>query len=82
VNDSTNAERRLIDQVAGRLTTRFPGVDPVTVLCVVDEIYARYDGRPVRDYVPLFVERNAVTELNRLAPTLDARNAVPLGITG
>jgi len=71
VNESSNAvaERRLIDQVVGRLTSRFPGVDPVTVLCVVDEIHARYDGRPVRDYIPLFVERNAKSELSRLGVT-------------
>jgi hypothetical protein len=82
VNESTNSERRLIDQVVKRLTIRFPTLDPVTVLCVVDEIHGRYDGRPVRDYVPLFVERNAVTELNRLSTTVDARTAVPLGVIG
>ena len=48
----------------------------------VREIHARYDGRPVREYIPLFVERNAVAELNRLSATVDSRTAVPLGATG
>jgi hypothetical protein len=76
------SERRLIDQVVERLISRFPALDPVTVLEVVGEIHRRYDGRPVREYIPLFVERNAVTELNSLSATLDTRTAVPLGATG
>jgi hypothetical protein len=83
VRESTEVnERRLIDQVVARLIDRFPALDPVTVLWVVQEIHARYDGRPVRDYIPLFVERNAVVELNQLPITVDSRTAVPLGATG
>ena len=29
--------------------------------------YAQFDGRPVRDFVPLFVERYARAELAKLA---------------
>jgi hypothetical protein len=36
------------------------------VSTVVHDIHARYEGRPLRDYVPLFVERNAKSELDRL----------------
>ena len=32
---------------------------------VVRDVHARYAGRPLRDYVPLFVERNATTELEK-----------------
>jgi hypothetical protein len=86
VNESTTAvevnERRLIDQVVGRLTKRFPALDPVTVVLVVREIHARYDGRPVREFIPLFVERNAVAELNLLSVAVESRTAMPLGATG
>ena len=30
---------------------------------LVPQKHAEFDGRPVRDYVPLFVERHAPTEL-------------------
>ena len=83
VNESTAvSERRLIDQVAERLITRFPGLDPANVLDVVAEIHGRYDGRPVREYIPLFVERHAVAELYSLQVAVDSRPAVPLGATG
>lgn len=37
-----------------------------TVATVVRDVHSRYDGRPLRDFVPLFVERNASSELDRL----------------
>jgi hypothetical protein len=27
--------------------------------------YAHFDGRPIRDFIPLFVERNATQELTK-----------------
>jgi hypothetical protein len=33
---------------------------------IVQEEYARFDGRPIRDYIPLFVERNATEALSQL----------------
>jgi hypothetical protein len=33
---------------------------------VVHQTHAKFDGRPVRDFVPLFVERGAKEELMRL----------------
>ena len=38
---------------------------------MVRDIHARYDGRPLRDYIPLFVERNARNELERLGAVAD-----------
>jgi hypothetical protein len=32
----------------------------------VHEQYARFDGSPIRDFVPLFVERSATRELTKL----------------
>ncbi len=42
---------------------KYPAVPPDTVAAVVRGTYARFDGRPLRDYVPLLVERRARSEL-------------------
>ena len=63
------SEQTIIDQVVDRLTSRYPTIESATVSSVVRDVHARYDGRPLRDYVPLFVERNATTELKRLGVT-------------
>lgn len=63
------SEQTVIDQVVERLASRYPAIEAATVSSVVYDIHSRYDGRPLRDYVPLFVERNARSELDRLATT-------------
>ena len=63
------SEQTIIDQVVERLTSRYPTVDAATVSSMVRDIHARYNGRPLRDFVPLFVERNARSELSRLGVT-------------
>jgi hypothetical protein len=64
------SEQTVIDQLVVRLTSRYPTISPSTVSDIVKDVYARYDGRPLRDYVPLFVERNAKSELERLGATV------------
>jgi hypothetical protein len=39
------------------------------VASLIRDIHARYEDRPLRDYIPLLVERNARTELDRLGVT-------------
>jgi len=51
----------------GWLKQSYPGVGPDTVTTVVHHNHARFDGRPVRDFVPLFVERGARRQLAQLA---------------
>jgi hypothetical protein len=41
-------------------------VTPATVADVVRNMHAKFEGRPVRDFVPLFVERNAEAELAKI----------------
>ncbi|WP_442930080.1 three-helix bundle dimerization domain-containing protein [Mycolicibacterium sp. BiH015] len=41
-------------------------VEPAQIACVVQQQYARFHGRPIRDFVPLFVERNVTKELAKL----------------
>src|ERR1700750_2499927 len=53
-------------EVGERLRLSSPTGPPDTVTIVVHRNHARFDGRPVRDFVPLFVERGANKELARL----------------
>lgn len=59
-------EQQVIDQLADKLVPIYPGVEPDKVSRVVHKEYARYQGRPIREFVPLLVERHAKEELNRL----------------
>ena len=63
------SEQTVIDQLVGRLTSRYPAISQSTVERVVHDVHARFDGRPLRDYVPLFVERSARSELDQLHAT-------------
>src|SRR5690349_14882021 len=59
------SEQTVIDQLVARLTSRYPTISESTVESVVRDVHARYDDRPLRDFVPLFVERHARAELER-----------------
>ena len=65
------SEQSVIDQLVVRLTNHYPTIAKTTVESVVQDVYARYDGRPLRDFVPLFVERHAKSELERLGAATD-----------
>jgi RNA:NAD 2'-phosphotransferase (TPT1/KptA family) len=56
-----------IDQLVDRLKLSYPDVLPETIATVVHHNHARFDGRLVRDYVPLFVERGAKQQLAQMA---------------
>jgi len=60
------SEQQIIDQLAQRLVDAHATVEPAQVAKVVHEQYARFEGRPIRDFIPLFVERNATAELTRI----------------
>jgi hypothetical protein len=60
------SERRVIDQLADRLVDVYSEVPADQVVRVVLDKHARFEGRPVRDFVPLFVERYAKAELAKL----------------
>jgi hypothetical protein len=63
------SEQTVIEQLVVRLTNRYPAISQSTVASVVRETHARFDGRPLRDFIPLLVERNAKSELERLRAT-------------
>jgi hypothetical protein len=61
------SEQTIINQLTERLVRKYPAVPPDTVATVVRGIHARFDGRPLRDYVPLLVERRAHSELVKVS---------------
>jgi hypothetical protein len=62
-----DSEQHQIQQVITRLTATYPGVPQTRVVDVVKTVHARFDGRPLREFVPLFVERAAKAELRDLS---------------
>jgi hypothetical protein len=60
------SEQTVIEQLVARLTNRYPMISKSTVESVVHDAHARFDGSPLRDYVPLLVERHAKSELDQL----------------
>lgn len=63
------SEQTVIAQLVVRLTSRYPTISESTVASVVRDVHSRFEGRPLRDYIPLLVERNARSELERLQVT-------------
>jgi hypothetical protein len=57
------SEWSAIEQLLDRLTQSHPEIPGATV---GHHNHARFDGCPVRDFVPLFVERGARQELGQL----------------
>jgi len=55
--DARASERHAIDQVIEALTTRFPDVPTRLITERVRRAYDRFTGAPVRDFVPVLVER-------------------------
>jgi hypothetical protein len=60
------SEQQIIDQVARRLADAHKQLEPADVARLVHEEYARFDGRPIRDFIPLFVEPHTKKELSKL----------------
>jgi hypothetical protein len=58
-------EDRAIGEVLTRLRSRFPEVAEDTLMDTLGAVHKRFEGNPIRDFVPVLVERAAVTELRK-----------------
>jgi hypothetical protein len=58
-------ESKALEQVCERLGARFPTVPLATVQATVQELHAKLVG-PVRNYVPILVERAATDGLSAI----------------
>ncbi|MCP2369746.1 uncharacterized protein YutE (UPF0331/DUF86 family) [Agromyces terreus] len=60
------AELRSVEEVVDRLVEKYPGVDRRTVEQIVAEEHHEFDGRRVRDFVPVLVEKSAKKRVKAL----------------
>jgi hypothetical protein len=60
---SEEDEVRAVAEVAQRLAASFPDVAPDVVQDTVHASHQRFAGSPIRDFVPVLVERMAKTSL-------------------
>ena len=56
-------EVRVLEEVLRRLTDRFPEVPAEVVSGIVQAERQRLDGRPIREFMPLLVERASAERL-------------------
>jgi hypothetical protein len=69
----TQAEEiRALDQLEGRLRERFPEAPPEGIKNMVNQVHRQYDGSPIRDFIPVLVEREVVEYLRAPAERLRA----------
>ncbi|RXZ47726.1 hypothetical protein ESP57_14425 [Agromyces fucosus] len=75
-------EARAVDEVIDRLVGRFPDVSRDRIASVVETAHLELEGNPVRDFVPVLVERTAKQRLKQeatLAPVPTAAAPTELG---
>ncbi len=68
----------VIDQVVERLAAKYPAVSVAKVADVANACYARFEGRPIRDYVALFVERGAGRQLAQMGASVHPNFGEPV----
>ena len=64
-----NEEQHLIDLSIRRLAAKYPNKSLAEVSDAVIRARIRFDGKPIRDFVPLLVERHADKQLRIARPT-------------
>jgi hypothetical protein len=57
------SEHLLIAEVERRLTRKYAHIPTDQVSTAVQRVYAQFEQSPIRDFVPLLVERRARAEL-------------------
>jgi hypothetical protein len=68
VNGPTSDEdRRALEDLTDRMVVQFPLVPPDYVRNVVNATWAEFNGRPIRAFVPVLVERTARQRLRDFA---------------
>ena len=66
--DRTKAETTAMNRLMERLAHVFPEVPEAEITRVVEGRYHDFDGRPIRDFVPVLVERTVRRQLQTTAP--------------
>lgn len=58
-------EKQAVDKVIDRMHEKFPSLAREHIEQIVTTEHQAFDGNPVRDYVPVLVERRAKVRLNQ-----------------
>ena len=66
---ANDVEAEALAVVTDRIRAEFPDVPAETVEAAVARYHREYDGRPIRDFVPLLVERQVREDLKSTIPT-------------
>jgi hypothetical protein len=61
------AEQRSVDEVIDRLAGKYPEVDRAQIEQIVADEHHSFEGRPVRDFVPVLVEKSAKKRVKAIA---------------
>ncbi|MGI9821723.1 three-helix bundle dimerization domain-containing protein [Agromyces sp. Marseille-Q5079] len=67
MQEREGGEARGVEEVVDRLATKYPGVERAEIEKIVAEEHQSFDGHPVRDFVPVLVEKHAKTRVKHLA---------------
>jgi hypothetical protein len=59
------SEELMIADVERRLTSKYGHLPPEQISAAVERARARFEQSPIRDFVPLLVERHARAELTK-----------------
>ncbi|ANJ27951.1 three-helix bundle dimerization domain-containing protein [Agromyces aureus] len=60
-------EQHAVAEVVDRLAEKYPGVDRDEIARIVADEYAGLEGKPVRDFVPVLVEKSAKKRVKQAA---------------
>ena len=74
-------EVRAVDEVIDRLVGRFPDLPRDHIAAVVEAAHLELEGNPVRDFVPVLVERTAKQRLKQEAKAAPILTDAALGDT-
>jgi hypothetical protein len=69
----SSKEAEAMSRVVERLRQQFPEVPPDAIDAIVSGHYEAFDGRPVRDFVPVLVERATRADLRAAHDTTGER---------
>lgn len=67
MQERQGGEARGVEEVVDRLARKYPGVERSQIEKIVAEEHQAFDGHPVRDFVPVLVEKHAKKRVKDLA---------------
>lgn len=66
--EQRGSEVHVLAEIATRVRGRFPDVSAEQIEREVDAAFHQFDGQPIRDFIPILVERVVVERLRSSSP--------------